>query len=82
MKCPTIKTAKAIDDHTLLVEFANNEFKKYDIDPLLSKEMFYPLKNQAFFKNVRVDVGGYAVVWNEDIDISEYELWNHGVPVS
>jgi hypothetical protein len=24
---------------------------------------------------------GYAIVWNEDIDISEYELWIHGTPV-
>ena len=80
MKCPTIKAAKAINDHTLLIEFANNKLKRYDITPLLSKEMFAPLKNLTFFKNVRVDAGGYALVWNEDIDISKYELWNQGVP--
>jgi len=40
--------------------------------------MFSPLNNPTFFKTVRVEQGGYAVVWNENIDISEYELWSRG----
>jgi hypothetical protein len=44
--------------------------------------MFLLLKNSAFFKSVQVDTGGYAVVWNEDIDISEYELWCNGQPLA
>ena len=41
--------------------------------------MFAPLKNPSFFKNFRIEAGGYGLVWNEDIDISEYELWKNGV---
>lgn len=78
MKFPKVKSALAIDNHILVVEFDNNQKKKYDITPLLSKEMFSPLKNPILFKAVRVDQGGYAVTWNKDIDISEYELWNNG----
>jgi len=78
MRYPKVKSALAVDNHTLLVEFDNNQKKKYDITPLLSRDMFSPLKNPAFFKAVRVEQGGYAVVWNKDIDISEYELWSHG----
>jgi hypothetical protein len=75
---PKINSAKAIDNHTLLIEFDNSAKKIYDITPLLEKEMFLPLKNSAFFRNVQIEKGGYAVFWNEDIDISEYELWIHG----
>ena len=78
MKHPKIKFAKAIDNHTLLIEFDNQQKKKYDITPLLQKEMFFPLKNPAIFKAVQVERGGYAIVWNNSIDISEYELWHHG----
>ncbi len=78
MNYPKINSAKAIDNHTLLIEFDNAAKKLYDITPLLEKEMFAALKNSAFFKNVRVEKGGYAVFWNEDIDLSEYELWTHG----
>jgi hypothetical protein len=42
--------------------------------------MFAPLENRAFFKNVQIETGGYAVSWNEDIDISEYELWVNSKP--
>jgi hypothetical protein len=78
MNVPKIISAETIDNHTLVVLFDNNQRKKYDITPLLDKEMFFPLKNTALFKSVKVDHGGYALVWNSDIDISEYELWIHG----
>ena len=78
MQYPKVKHASAIDNRTLLIEFDNNEKKKYDITPLLSKEMFSSLKNPVLFKSVKVEQGGYAVVWNSEIDISEYELWQHG----
>lgn len=45
-------------------------------------EMFAPLKNTALFKAVQVEKGGYAVYWNSEIDISEYELWRNGQVVS
>ena len=82
MKHPKILSALAIDSRTLLIEFDNKENKEYDITPLLKKEMFFPLKNSAFFKAVKVDQGGYAVVWDSNIDLSEYELWSNGQPVS
>ena len=80
MMYPRVKSVKVVDKHTLLVEFDNQQKRKYDVMPLLSKEMFSPLTNLALFQSVRVDDGGYAVVWNENIDISEYELWMHGQP--
>jgi len=82
MRHPKINSAKAIDDHTLLIEFDNFAKKIYDIRPLLEKEMFSPLRNFAFFRNVKVDSGGYAIFWNEDIDLSEYELWTHGKAIN
>jgi len=82
MNHPKINSAKAIEDHTLLIEFDNASKKLYDITPLLEKVIFYPLKSFAFLKSVQVDKGGYAVFWNEDIDLSEYELWTHGKAIS
>jgi hypothetical protein len=40
--------------------------------------MFAPLRNPALFKPVKVEQGGYAVSWRNEIDISEHELWLHG----
>jgi hypothetical protein len=37
MKPPKIISAQVISDRTLLIEFSQNEFKKYDISNLLNK---------------------------------------------
>jgi len=79
MLYPRIHQAKAIDDTTLVIEFTNQEVKKYDVRHLLDTPMFSPLRQPAFFKNFQVEPGGYGIVWNEEIDLSEYELWKNGV---
>ncbi len=79
MNYPKVSSVKAIDEHTLLVQFSNQDVKQYDVAPLLSKPVFSALKNPALFKNVKIEAGGYAVSWNDEIDISEYELWVNGV---
>ena len=78
MRHPKVKLVSVINDRMLLIEFDNNQKKKYDLTPLLTKEMFSPLKNPGFLKTVQIEQGGHAISWNENIDISEYELWNHG----
>ncbi|MGB3300420.1 MAG: DUF2442 domain-containing protein [Phormidesmis sp.] len=82
MQYPRILKAEAVDERTLLVEFADGGVREYTIHHLLEKPMFFALKQPAFFKSFKVEPGGYALVWNEDIDISEYELWKNGVAVT
>jgi hypothetical protein len=41
--------------------------------------MFQLLKNDAFFKSVKVDAGGYGISWSDEIDLSEHELWTNGI---
>lgn len=82
MTCPKVRSVKADENHVLIVEFDNNEMRRYDVTPLLEKEMFAPLKNSAFFKAVRVEQGGWAVSWSDAIDLSEFELWSKGVSCS
>ena len=78
MHYPKVQAVRAVDRHTLLVVFDNADKRLYDVEPLLEKEAFFPLRNFAFFKNVQVDSSGYAVYWNDEIDLSEFELWTNG----
>jgi hypothetical protein len=78
MLYPKIKSAKVVDDHTLLVYFSNDQTKKYNIQKLLDHPIFLPLKNPAFFKNFQIDPSGSGIIWNDEIDISEYEIWING----
>ena len=67
----------------LRVQFENGTVKKYDVNPLLVKwPVFRSLELlPGLFDCVRVDAGGYGVVWNDDIDLSCNELWEHGAEV-
>ena len=61
------------------VEFENKIRKIYDINRVLEKwEVFKKLKNNNIFKNVKVDIGGYGISWNESIDLSCEEIWENG----
>ncbi len=82
MKPPRIVCAKVIKDYSLLVKFSNGEIREYDVSRLLDNPMFARLRNPTFLRNFQVEPGGYALVWSEDIDISEYELWHNGICVA
>ena len=41
--------------------------------------MYEPLNDLTLFNSVVVDSGGYGVSWNDDIDMSEHELWTNGI---
>ena len=79
MDTPKILSVQALEDKKLLVKFVNGIEKIYDCNPLLRMDMFEVLKKDAFFKSVKVDSGGYGISWNDDADLSEYELWTNGV---
>ncbi len=78
MHIPKILSAKALDNYNLIITFENKQVKKYNVTTLFSNSLFAPLKDVTFFKTVKIEKGGYAVSWNNAIDISEYELWKNG----
>ena len=81
MNAPKIFSVQAMENKELLVKFENGVEKVYDCTQLLGVGIFQLLKTEAFFRSVKVDAGGYGVSWNDDVDLSEYELWTNGVEV-
>lgn len=68
------------EDMNLIVRFENGVTKLYDTKQLLKQFPIYEkLKDESFFKLVKVDCGGCAISWDEDVDISEVELWEGGI---
>ena len=75
----TIKSVKPLKNMILDVVFYDGTNKKYDVKILLKKfEIFKELKNEELFNCVKVDIGGYGIIWNEEIDLSSEEIWNNG----
>lgn len=80
---PKIKKIKVnSQQYILLVLFDNGIVKEIDFKEKLQDDFFNDLENKTLFEQAQVDSGGYGVSWNDDIDISEYELWNIGKIIS
>ena len=81
MSAPKISAVQALDGKRLLVTFANGVKKTYDCRRITELEPFRLLHTEAFFRAVKVDDGGYGISWNDEMDLSEYELWENGTAV-
>lgn len=78
---PKVRSVTAKSNYTLIVTFDNQINKCYDCQQLLKNPLYQLLREIAFFKSVKVDAGGYGISWNDDLDLSEYELWTHGTEI-
>ena len=78
---PRINSVVPQSGHRLLVQFENGRLKLYDCTPLLNLEAFSPLNDHALFQCAHADPHGYGVIWNDDIDLAESEIWLNGQDV-
>ena len=70
-------------DHRLIIQFCEGVTKSYDMIPLFKRiPAFQALQNNPDeFNSVGVDIGGYGIIWNDDLDLSCDELWENGVVI-
>lgn len=77
-----IKNVSPLSEYKLSVQFSEGVTKIYDVKPLFEKiSVFKELEIGNNFNCVSVDVGGYGIVWNDNIDLSCDELWENGVTI-
>ena len=81
MSTPRIESVQPAGNMRLHIRFVNGEQRIYNCEPLTLRPQFKLLTVPAFFHSVHVDPGGYGISWNDDIDLSEYELWTNGSPL-
>lgn len=79
-----VKNVFPLSDYRLSVQFCEGVTKLYDLKPLFDKlPVFQALKeNPEEFGCVSVDVGGYGIIWGDELDLSCDELWEHGEQVT
>ena len=78
-----VKNVSPLPDYRLSVQFSEGVTKLYDLKPLFDKlPVFQELQNNPeLFSSVSVDVGGYGIIWGDELDLSCDELWEHGEQV-
>ena len=74
-------TAEPIENHKLRIQLSNGKKGIFDVSPYLDRGIFHELKEQQYFRCVRVAYGG--VIWPHEQDFSsetiEYELQQENV---
>ncbi|MBF0549911.1 MAG: DUF2442 domain-containing protein [Deltaproteobacteria bacterium] len=75
---PKVKSVEVLSGHRLKIVFVNGAVRYYDCNPLLEQPAFHVLKDEGFFRNVHPDAHGYGIVWNDNLDLAESELWVNG----
>ena len=75
-----IKEIKTLDKFVVLAIFQDGTEKRYDVSQLfVSYPQFCQLEKEAgLFEKVAVDVGGYGISWNDELDLAAEEIWENG----
>ena len=70
-----------LQDYKLSISFSEGITKIYNVKKCLNviDEFKIFIDNPQEFYNVSVGVGGYGIVWNDDLDLSSEELWKNGI---
>ena len=75
-----IQSVKPSGEWTFDAVFQGGEVRRYDVRPLLDRwPAFRALRDvPGLFRLVRVEPGGYAVSWKEDLDLDCEDIWFSG----
>ena len=78
-----IRSVTPLPNYILSVQFCEGVTKQYDVKKLFETIPLFKTfeKTPELFYDATVDVGGYGVIWNDDIDLSCDELWENGVQI-
>ena len=71
---------KFLEDVTLEMTFQDGKVIRYDMSKMFDK---YPQleelrRNRELFIHGHLDVGGYAVIWNDDLDFDATGVYEYG----
>lgn len=79
-----VKNVFPLPDYKLSVQFCEGVTKIYDIKPLFESLPVFKnlLENPDLFYCVETDVGGYGIIWGDELDLSCDELWANGTQIA
>lgn len=76
-----ITSLAKLSDYVLFVGFSDGQYRKFDLKPLINKyPPFTALEKDGIYYNAKIDIGGYGIVFDENLDISAEGIYEQGVP--
>jgi hypothetical protein len=72
----SVNNVKALKDYELEITFENNEIKIFDVKPYLDTGLFARLKDENYFKMVKISYD--TIEWPNGIDMDPEVLYEKG----
>ena len=76
-----VRNVTYVDDHKLILLFEDGSERLVDLAQELDGEIFEPLRDVNYFKNVRVNSDINTIAWGNGADMSPDFLYKIGTPV-
>lgn len=76
-----IHAVNAKENYVIEAVFNNGDVKQYDMKSLfITFLQFLDFKKvSGLFEKVRVDMGGYGISWNDELDLDAETIWEDGI---
>ena len=76
-------SVRFLEDVTVECTFEDGKIIQYDMSQMFKKYPFLEelRKNRELFLSGKLDIGGYGIVWNEDLDVDTWGIHDCGVVV-
>lgn len=76
---PKLKKVEPIAPLKLRLYYETGEVKIFDVAPYATGPWFGELKDDVYFRTVRLLPGGGGIEWGNGQDIAPHELYENGV---
>ena len=75
-----IRSLSTKPNMVLVAQFDDGTIKEYDVSQLKIRHCEFKEfdTDSSLFAKVKIDTGGFGVVWNETLDLSANEIWANG----
>lgn len=76
-----ITSLATLPNYVLLVGFGD-VYKQFDLKPYIEKyPPFRALTIDGLYKQAKIDIGGFGIIWNDDLDVSSEGVYERGDPL-
>lgn len=76
---PKLQSVEPMDRFMLRLVYETGEVKLFDVSPYITGPWFGELREQDYFRTVRLLPGGGGIKWRNGQDIAPHELYEYGV---
>lgn len=77
---PKLVNVEPIENLHLRLTYETGEVRLFDVSPYANGMWFGELKDEGYFRTVRMLPGGTGIEWSNGQDIAPHELYECSVP--